>query len=194
MARTWTWTAWSGVECTNHEITAPTQRCKGKCVKKSSHKPDDDVLVAETFCIDDAFAFVPVTAPLEGATIVITIFLRTVCDWLAIDLGTLSAGSSSSGFLPPVLSSCSADVSVWIVGLPFGLDDGMRTRTCEPCFGFLAFFLSLLLVFMPSPFPCWIYCSTSLGEILSTGTKNNGEPFVVGRGTEETPFLPAPLV
>jgi len=42
--------------------------------------PDDDVLVAETFCIDDAFAFVPVTAPLEGATIVITIFLRTVCD------------------------------------------------------------------------------------------------------------------
>ena len=93
-----------------------------------------------------------------------------------------------------MLLSCSADVSVWIVGLPFGLDDGTSTRTCDPCFGFLGFFLSLLLVFMPSPFPCWIYCSTSLGEIFSTGTKNNGEPFVVGRGTEEAPFLPAPVV
>ena len=39
-----------------------------------------------------------------------------------------------------------------------------------------------------------MYCSTSLGEILSTGTKNNGEPFVVGRGTEEAPFLPPPVV
>lgn len=125
----------------------------------------------------------------------ITIFLRTVCDWLAIVFGTLSAGRSSSGFLSPVLSSCSVEVKVWIVGLPFGLDDGKRTSTCVACFsllvcfGCLPFFLSLLLVLTPSPVACWMNWSISLGEIFSTGTKNNGEPFETGKGTEGAPFL-----
>lgn len=98
-------------------------------------------------------------APLDCATMVITIFRRTVCDWLAIVFGTLSAGRSSSGFLPPVLSNCSDEVNAWIVGLLFGMDDGTKTRTCDPCcFCLLVclvcfpFFLSLLRVLTPPLF------------------------------------------
>lgn len=47
---------------------------------KACHKPDVDALVAEALCAADTVEFAPLVAPLEGATIVITIFLRTVCD------------------------------------------------------------------------------------------------------------------
>lgn len=126
---------------------------------------------------------------------VINIFLRTVGDWLAIVLGTLSAGSNSSGFLSPLPSSCSSEVSVCMVGLPLGLDGGIRTNTWEPCFACLGFLALLeLRVLTPSPLAWLRNCSTSLGASFSTGTRYNGEPFAEERGNGEPPALLVSLV
>lgn len=67
---------------------------------------EDELVVALLTCADT------VALLLEGVPIVIIIFRRAEGARVAKDLGTLSAGRSNIGFLPPSIFNCSSDDSV----------------------------------------------------------------------------------
>lgn len=67
---------------------------------------EDELVVALLTCADT------VALLLEGVPIVIIIFRRAEGARVAKDLGTLSAGRSNIGFLPPSIFNCSSEDSV----------------------------------------------------------------------------------